>query len=211
MVDGVFGRAFKSNLKPIELGRRLVRELDDRRTIDVKGRVVVPNHFAFRLHPADLGSFESIEEALIRELGDAAREYAADEGYTFMGPVKVTLAPDMDLRPGRFTLVSRLAQAAAASSGAGAALILADGTRHVLNHNHAFSIGRLPECTLALADTNVSRRHAEVRPAGDGWVVVDLDSTNGTNVNGSRVVGEQLLVDGDEIGIGTARLRFDAG
>ena len=60
-----------------------------------------------------------------------------------------------------------------------------------------------------LADPNVSRNHAEIRPQGDRFVVVDLGSTNGTKVNGVRVTN-QLLDDGDEVSFGNTRMRFEA-
>ena len=63
--------------------------------------------------------------------------------------------------------------------------------------------------TSPVADPNVSRKHAEIRPSGDGYVVIDLGSTNGTKVNGATV-SERKLGDGDEIAVGTTRLRFEA-
>src|SRR6516165_9898804 len=89
MVEGVFSRAFRSSLRPIELGRRLVRELDDHRSVDVKGRTIVPNDFTFTVNPEDHERFAEIGGSLSRELADAAREHAQDEGYAFMGPVHV--------------------------------------------------------------------------------------------------------------------------
>ena len=71
------------------------------------------------------------------------------------------------------------------------------------------SIGRLPECEITLVDPNVSRRHAEIHPRGDGFVLVDLGSTNGSTVNGVPVV-ERELRDGDELGFGNIRLIFQA-
>jgi pSer/pThr/pTyr-binding forkhead associated (FHA) protein len=72
------------------------------------------------------------------------------------------------------------------------------------------AIGRLPSCEVVVADPNASRRHAEVRPQGNGWAVVDLGSTNGTRVNGLLVVGDRLLADGDVIGVGATTVRFEA-
>jgi pSer/pThr/pTyr-binding forkhead associated (FHA) protein len=69
-------------------------------------------------------------------------------------------------------------------------------------------IGRLPECDVVLADSNVSRRHAELRRKDDGVFVIDLGSTNGTKVNGTRV-REQLLSSGDEVDVGSTRLIFE--
>ena len=86
MVEGVFTRAFKGKVRPIDLGRRLVREMDDNRTVDVRGRTIVPNHFTFHLAPDDVIPLTEISDPLIQELVDAAREHANDEGYAFLGP-----------------------------------------------------------------------------------------------------------------------------
>jgi hypothetical protein len=206
MVEGVFARAFRSNLRPIELGRRLVREIDDHRSVDVKGRVVVPNSFTFAVSPEDHANFAEIEEALVRELADAAREYARDEHYAFMGPVEVDLVVDERLRPGRLGVTSRMHEG---QGGVGAgAIVMASGARHKLG-NRVLSIGRLPECDITIADPNVSRRHAEIRPAGTGFAVCDLNSTNGTKVNGVTVT-DHRLTDGDQIVIGATSMRFEA-
>jgi hypothetical protein len=206
MVEGVFTRAFRSNLRPIELGRRLVREMDDHRSVDVRGRTVVPNDFTFSLSSQDHTNFAEIHEALVRELCDAAREYARDEGYSFMGPVTVELVADPNQRAGRFTVVSRLHEG---RGGVGAgALVLPSGERIVLSEKPTL-IGRMPDCDVTLSDPNTSRRHAEVRPFGTGFLVVDLGSTNGTRVNGAQV-SEHQLVDGDTITVGATTIRFDA-
>jgi len=206
MVEGVFARAFRSSVRPIELGRRLVREMDDHRSVDVKGRTVVPNSFTFTVSPEDHGNFAEIEDALVRELADAAREYARDEHYAFMGPVDVRLVTDERLRPGRFTLTSHMHEG---QGGVGAgAIVMPSGARHKLG-DRVLSIGRLPECDITIADPGVSRRHAEVRPAGTGFAVADLNSTNGTRVNGVTVTDHRLS-DGDEIAIGGTVMRFEA-
>ena len=115
--------------------------MDDHRSVDVKGRTIVPNDFTFSLSPQDHATFTEIHEALVRELCDAAREYARDEGYTFMGPVQVELTLDEELRPGRFTVVSRLHEG---QGGVGAGtLILPAGERIPLSEKPVL-IGRLP-------------------------------------------------------------------
>jgi hypothetical protein len=206
MVDGVFARAFRSSLRPIEIGRKLVREIDDHRSVDVKGRVIVPNQFTVTLSHDDLEQFADIHEALVRELCDAAREYARDEGYTFMGPVSVELVGAVTQKSGRFKLEGRMVEAAS-MAGAGS-IVLPTGDRIVLGEE-TLTIGRLPSCDIPVPDPNVSRKHAEIRPSGAGYVVVDLGSTNGTRVNGATV-NERKLTDGDVIAVGTTRLRFEA-
>jgi hypothetical protein len=206
MVDGVFTRAFKGNVRPIELGRRLLREMDDNRSVDVKGRRIVPNAFAITLSADDHAGFESIEDALVAELTEAAREYARDEGYHFMGPVSVVLRVDADLKPGRFGISSQMKEPAHGQSAA--ALVLPSGERLPLT-TQVVSFGRHPECTVVVNDGNVSRRHAEIRPSGRSFVVVDLGSTNGTKVNGIGISGEKVLNDGDIVSFGTTHVRYE--
>jgi len=206
MVEGAFARAFKSGLRPVELGRRLVREMDDNRSVGVRGGTVVPNTFTVALSASDLAQFEGVQDSLARELGDAAREHARDEGYSFMGPVEVELVEDARLHTGGFHITGRMVEGGG-GSGAGS-LVLPNGDRFSLTES-VISVGRHPDCNLVLADPNVSRNHAEIRPQGDRFAVIDLGSTNGTRVNGVRV-DTQLLQDGDEISFGNTRIRFEA-
>ncbi len=203
MVDGVFGRAFRSQIKPIELGRRLLREMDDHRSVDVRGRTVVPNVFVFYLNERDLQGFADVNDALIRELAEACVEYAADEGYGLMGPVTVELLADERNKPGRFSVSSRMLEPKAQGT-----LVLPAGERKRLG-DAPFKIGRMPENDLAVADPNVSRRHAEIRAVGPNFVVVDLGSTNGTRVNGTTV-SQHTLRSGDTITVGATTIRFEA-
>jgi len=205
-VEGAFARAFKSGLRPVELGRRLVREMDDNRSVGVRGGTLVPNHFVVALSASDLDQFEGVQDSLSRELADAAREHARDEGYAFMGPVQIVLEGDPRLRTGAFSITGRMAEGQG-GSGAGS-LVLPTGDRFTLTES-IISIGRHPDCNLVLADPNVSRNHAEIRPQGDRYAVVDLGSTNGSRVNGVRV-DTQVLTDGDELMFGNTRMRFEA-
>jgi hypothetical protein len=207
MVDGVFSRRSKGSIRPIELGRRLVREMDDQRSVDVKGRRIVPNDFTVVLSAIDHASFNEIEEALVAELAEAAREYAREEGYHFMGPVSVQLAVDNSLRSGRFNIVSQLKQAAT-GPGLGS-LVLPSGQRVDLSSS-TVSVGRLPECTISINDNNISRNHAEIKAGPTAYVVKDLGSTNGTMVNGVKIVGEHRLRDGDIVSFGSTHVRFEA-
>ena len=203
MVDGVFARAFRSQIKPSELGRRLIREMDDHRSVDVRGRTVVPNAFTFYLNERDLAGFVDVHDALVRELAEACVEYAADEGYGLMGPATVELLADERAKPGRFSVSSRMLEPKAQG-----ALVLPTGDRRVLG-DQTFKFGRMPENDLVIADPNVSRRHAEIRPVGPSFVIVDLGSTNGTKVNGATI-SQHTLRSGDTINIGATTIRFEA-
>ncbi len=206
MVEGTFARIFRSGIRPVELGRRLVREMDDNRSVDVRGRTVVPNQYTVELSEADLERFAEVIDSLRRELAEAAREHARDEGYVFMGPVSVHLEINERQHTGAFQITSRMREG---SGGIGAgSLVLPTGERLSLGEA-VVTFGRKPESTVQLADPNVSRNHAEIRPHGNGWVLVDLGSTNGTRVNGARVSSHELT-EGDEITFGNTLVAFEA-
>ena len=203
LVEGGFGKAFRSGLQPVEIGRRLVREMDIGRTLGVRG-TVVPNEFTIRVADEDLQRFDGFRESLVDELSDTAREHARESRYHFVGPVSVTFAVDPNARIGDLVIDAAIV---AGPSGAPAALVLADGRRVQLGEAPV-RIGRLPDCAIPLSDSQASRHHAEVRPSDHGFVVVDLDSLNGTTVNGV-VVHEKKLEDGDEILIGETTIRYE--
>jgi len=85
--------------------------------------------------------------------------------------------------------------------------VVPDGSRIQLGEDPV-RIGRLPDCAIALSDTQVSRHHAEVRRAEKGFEVVDLNSMNGTTVNGAKIQ-EHTLVDGDVINVGETAIRYE--
>jgi Protein of unknown function (DUF3662)/FHA domain len=205
IVDGTFSKAFRGELHPVEIGRRLTREMDLKRRLGVHG-LLAPNSFVVYLSPAEFERFESFLDALIRELEEAAREHARAEDYVFVGPVTVEAVEDPGLRRGRFSILSEVVEGPAGLPAA--SIVLVDGERIVLGPE-PITIGRLPESSVVVSDPNASRRHAEIRRSGNDVVVVDLNSTNGTRVNGAPI-RERVLVDGDEIVVGTTFLRFEA-
>lgn len=206
MIEGAFAVAFKSSLRPVELGRRLVREMDDNRSVDVRGRTLVPNNFSVELSPDDHAQFADIADTLSRELAEAAREHARDEGYHFLGPVEVELQGEDAMRTGAFRITGRLKEGQGGSGGG--SLLLPTGDRLPLS-DQTITIGRRPDSSIVLGDPNVSRNHAEIRPSGSGYLLVDLGSTNGSRVNGVRVANQELQ-DGDEILFGNTAVRFES-
>jgi hypothetical protein len=204
LVEGVFAKAFRSGLQPVEVGRRVTREMDLQRTVGVNG-VIAPNRFIIALSPSDTERFSSFADALVRELGDAVREHAKSESYSFVGPVEVELTVDDSLGAGEFLVAGETVEGA---GGLPVGTLTVDGRRLVIGEE-PIAIGRLPDCDIVLNDPNVSRRHAEVRRRGNDFVVVDLGSTNGTKVNGDGVK-QRRLADGDEISVGNTTLRFQA-
>jgi hypothetical protein len=205
LVEGVFAKTFRSGLKPVEIGRRVTRDMDLNRTLGVNGPLA-PNHFSIALAPADSEQFETFSEVLTRELAESVRDHARTEGYGFVGPVHVELYVDPSLTQGQFLVASGFQEA---PGGAAVGSIFLEDGRRVEIGETPLVVGRMPECDVALSDPNVSRRHAEVRRQGTGFVVVDLGSTNGTRVNGAQIK-ERLLNNGDEITVGATKLRFEA-
>ncbi len=204
MVDGTLSKAFRGELHPVEIGRRVTREMDLKRRLGVHG-LIAPNSFVVHLSAPDFDRFESFLDALVRELEEAAREHARTEEYVFVGPVTVSVVEDPRQRRGRFAVVSDVHEGPQGLPAA--SVLLADGMRVVLGPE-PITLGRLPESTIVINDPNASRRHAEIRRSGNDVVVVDLNSTNGTRVNGATV-RERVLNDGDQIVIGTTVLRFE--
>jgi hypothetical protein len=227
--DGLFSRAFKAGVKPLQLGRKLLQVVDSERDVDAQGRRVVPNSYLIQLSPTDREGFADLEPTLLQELTVALREYISQEGYHVEGKARVALRTNPDLRRGKFEIDCRnitpeatpaeapetqtpaplLTAVPSAFDRPPAVLSLPNGQRIELHEGH-YVLGRHLENDIVLNDTNVSRKHSEFVCAADEVVVRDLGSTNGTKVNGVLITGEQLLQHGDVINFGTAQVRFEA-
>ncbi len=205
MVEGVFSRAFRSNLQPVEIGRRLAREIDTKRTLDASGAWLGPNSFTVSLAPSDHERFTQLLGAMELELVVEVHRHAAERSVRFPGRVAVRLVVDDALGTGRFEVESSFVEGVPA--GAPPAYVeRSDGPRLPLTQP-ATTLGRQSDCTVVLDDGNVSRRHAEIRLEGDSHRVVDLGSTNGTRVNGVAVA-ERVLADGDVLTLGATSVVY---
>jgi hypothetical protein len=109
LFEGVFGRAFRTNVQPVELARKLVKEMDDHRNVSVS-RVYVPNEYTVYLAPGDREQFSSYEAQLRDELADYLGEHARRESYVLLSPPKVELETDDDLDVGVFGIATRMVQ-----------------------------------------------------------------------------------------------------
>jgi hypothetical protein len=215
MVEGVFARAFRSGLQPVEIGRRMTREMDLRRTIAPRG-ALAPNAFTVALSPSDQERFAPIETELIAELIGVARDHADAESYVLLGPITVTMEIDSGLAAGVVRVAGQIVRQEAVAT---AKLVLPDNSEIELGPKPVL-VGRLPDSGVVLADPNVSRYHAEFRPsapaldhpgAATEYEVSDMGSTNGTKVNGVPIVGSQILHNGDTVTVGATTIRFERG
>ncbi|HZT84064.1 MAG TPA: DUF3662 and FHA domain-containing protein [Gaiellaceae bacterium] len=131
LFEGVFGRAFRTNVQPVELARKLVKEMDDHRSVSVS-RVYVPNEYTVYLSPGDREQFASFEDSLAAELQDYLAEHARRERYVLLTPPRVRFETDADLDIGVFGIATRLVRGARPAAGAapavaGATMVYAAG------------------------------------------------------------------------------------
>ena len=240
LFEGVFGRAFRANVQPVELARKLTKEMDDHRNVSVS-RVYVPNEYTVYLSPSDREQFATYERQLTDELADYLQEHARREGYALLSTPVVMLESDDDLGVGVFGIATRMVQSRlpqpeepAGQAAPGATMVYRpalgpdpvasplppaapppprdvaalswSGQRLELQRERTV-IGRSKDCDVQVTDPNVSRRHAEVRHEDDAYWLVDLDSTNGVEVDGRRVKRLQLTT-GARFTVGSTELTF---
>jgi hypothetical protein len=239
LFEGLFGRAFRTNVQPVELARKLVKEMDDHRTVSVS-RIYVPNEYTVYLSPPDREQFTDYEGSLTTELQDYLAEHARRESYVLLTPPIVLMETDDDLAVGEFGIATRVTQpepgrgepspppqlesgatmvykprteippdgpAADVALAQEIVTVTMDGVRHEIDKRR-FVLGRSKDCDIQLVDPNVSRRHAELRQEGSAYWLIDLDSTNGSQVNGHRTARAKLE-SGDKITVGSTDLVFE--
>jgi hypothetical protein len=238
LVEGAFGRAFKSEVRPVEIARKLVREMEQLKSVSVS-RTYVPNEYVVWLSPQDRAKFGDYEDALAKELSGYLLEHARGERLALLSRPRIEFETDDRLSLGEFGIQARLVRPAEEAGAeepvqgeqghtmiystaarvrepleepdparAPNAVLLVDGKRIALGARGAI-LGRSRNCDVVLTDANVSRQHAEVRLRGDAWTIADLGSTNGVVVNGSNVRTEHKLAAGDRIELGTSRIVFE--
>lgn len=235
LVEGTFSRAFKSQVRPVELARKLAREMDQHKVVSLS-RTYVPNEYTIWLSAADREQFEGYEGDLQGELSSYLLEHARRERLALVSRPDIGFQTDERLRLGEFGIQARLvrppdegAEPVAAETGhtqvysaagrvadqlaepnlrRGRAQLRHEG-RAVLLGSTGVVLGRSRDCDVVLSDENVSRHHAEVRPSGGSWIVRDLGSTNGVKVNGRHVDGAQSLRPGDRVTVGLSDLIYE--
>ncbi|SDR68121.1 FHA domain-containing protein [Friedmanniella luteola] len=232
-VNGVFARAFKGDVQPVEIAARLQRELDAEAKLMSRDKRLVPNDFTVGLSPHDHDKLAPYSSTLTTELAAELRHHASEMGYQFNGPIRIHLALVPALPTGRFTVESEAVAGVEERGGTDRPapptrrpepprpaapdlrqqLVLeVNGTRHALTPP-GLVIGRGTEADLRINDPGISRRHAEIQVEGVGASqrlhIVDLGSTNGIVVNGHRV-REAALQEGSRIEIGSTRMLVHA-
>jgi hypothetical protein len=226
-IEGLFTKAFRTGLQPVELATRILKEMEANKAIGVRD-VWVPNGYVFYLSQPDRDRFSGTEKHLRRELEQVVREGAAERGWGLVGPPEVQFQTDPELRQGEFRCEPLMIEGPTTGGAApvqagpaggtaerdrqdrGAQLVMIEkgkaGKAFPLAKDRVI-IGRLGESDLVVSDPGVSRRHAEVRHEDGKYVIADLGSTNGTMVN-EATIGERVLEEGDRITVGRTVLEF---
>jgi hypothetical protein len=232
MYDGGFARAFKSELQPTEVAGAVQREMDDRAAIVAQGRTLVPNDFVAEIAEADYDRLEVYADSLGLELATLARDYAREQGYSFVGPVRIRFEGVPDLTIGTFRIRSGVIRGTTVEDGEirrpvsdlprpqegfpGSPRLLVStaepgqgaATQRTFPLTSPLTIlGRGTDCDLRLVDQGVSRHHAEIRVEDGDVVLVDLGSTNGTFVDG-QPIRRISLTDGTRVTLGRTTLVF---
>jgi hypothetical protein len=219
-VSGVFARAFKGDVQPVEIAARLQRELDAEAKLMSRNKRLVPNDFTVQLSQHDHDKLAPYASTLNAELATELRNHAREMGYMFNGPIKIEYELDSSLPTGRFTVSSQAVAGITPRAGRAsetaisrAPLVLeVNGTRHPLQPP-GLVIGRGSDADLRINDPGISRRHAQIRVSAAGPQlnidIVDLGSTNGIMVNGQRVQ-QSALHEGSRIEIGSTRMLVHA-
>jgi hypothetical protein len=237
LVEGTFSRAFKSEVRPVEIARKLAREMEQHKVASLS-RTYAPNEYVVWLSPKDREQFEGYESELRRELSGYLLEHARRERIALLTRPTVNFETDDALRLGEFGIQARLVRSAEADAAEEpsqgdhghtmvystsdrlseplrepdprrrSARLRVDGRTSVVGSEGAV-LGRSREADIQVDDQNVSRKHAELRPSGASWTVRDLGSTNGVKVNGRRIQGAQSLRSGDTITLGTSDIVFE--
>ncbi len=231
VVERGFARLLRTRMQPIEVAKRLSREMETQRTVAIN-RVLVPNCYVASLSAADFDSFSPIQAMLQNEMATYLADYAMEHKYTMPGEARVTLERDERMRPGSLRIAARMDELDdEAASGtmplqptqlmpapdvrvpvarpvAGArARIDLQGASCYLDRDVA-TMGRGLDNDVVVEDARVSRHHARLQRGPQGWEIADLASTNGTFVNG-RPVKRRLVQHGDTISLGGLEMKFN--
>lgn len=235
-IEGFFRDKFRGRVQPLEIAKKLAREMRDRKRVSVN-LVYVPNEYEVFLSPDDWESISYLAEALSGELQDYLIQKAGEKDFTLVAPPRVIFHQDEELNPGQIRVAGKFAGPAGGlaepkenesgdrpefedtlnyrpSRDTAPVPVVTQARSHVLEvmegplagkvfrlEGYPVVLGRRESCDIVLPDGSISRRHARIEPQRGSWVITDLNSTNGTFVNGERIQAKTLS-SGDSVKLG---------
>lgn len=234
-IEGFFKDKFGGRVQPVEIAKRLAREMRDSRRVSIH-YIYVPNEYTVHLHPSDWDNISTFGSLLAKELQEYIKQKAGEKKYTLAGPPAVKFARDETLTAGSMRLDSAFSEAPPGEEQQEEEPIehtqrfqpvkdplpvetapLVYGVLHVeagpaagrkINLSAvSISMGRREGCDIVFNDTSVSRRHALLELHRGRYTLTDAGSTNGTWVNGVKVTSK-VLEPGDVVTLGTTVCTF---
>jgi len=198
--DGISATVFRGKMHPVDLANRLVRHADLMVTDEVGGPGI-PNRFSVAVNQKDLDPSLDVGR-LAAELSRTLSETAIDRGWRIGGPIDVDLAVDNSVGKGSIKCEAESAPAPLVAWGT---LAEHRGDREFDLGDNRSVVGRSGNADVQLDEVEISRHHAVIfRQGGNLWIL-DLDSANGTNVNGKPLTSEPLEIGrGDMLTFGPA-------
>jgi hypothetical protein len=203
----------KDTVQPIELLSALKNEMDTNSILLSEDRAVAPNIYTLQVNSPDYQKFQDWGiDALSSELINGLTEHAASQNYTLLGAIVVRFDEFPDYEKGDFSIETETVKGKTAPATAKSSTqpqLNIGGQKYVLTSPNT-TIGRGEDCDIVISDKNVSRHHLEIAITPDGTIVSDLNSTNGTYVEGNRI-NKAYLLDGNLITIGNTNMEFIEG
>lgn len=239
LLEGTTGALFRQKLQPAEIGKKLERAMLDNQRASVGSRIV-PNAYTVHLHPKDFAQVASYAAGLSRQMESWLFQVATRRELTVLDKIEVEIVEDAaapqrnpridavitDHSPAAAPRRARRPQPApsrpapaqatsvfevARSSRSDARMYFAASNGRTFDIPEGTStVGRSPENTIVLDSPDVSRRHARLERSGAHLRIYDLNSTNGTRINGEAVHISDVQ-EGDEIRIGSQVLELVTG
>ena len=189
-VNSAFAKTFRSGIQPVEIASALRSELDKKAAVVSRDRILAPNTFIVHLATADDERMRTLGGALADELVTLVHKHAKSQGYTFAGPVSITLERDPQLSTGTLRVNSSTAEGRVAWRG----VLDVEGKRHPIVKSRTV-IGRGSDADITISDSGTSRKHVEILWDGERAMVRDMQSTNGTLLDGRKVTEAGLPPD----------------
>jgi hypothetical protein len=221
LVEGTFARLFAGRLSPLAVLARLARAMEDHQAVSADGTPLAPTRYWVYLHPHDYEALAVEQQALEAELARDVAELAAHAGLALVIPPVVHVLADKDTAVHEVRVEARLmsqatdvedvkegtcempigeheAEAGEMIAPPGRPFLIVEGQRHVDLLQPVVSVGRALDNDIILEDPRVSRHHAQLRRRYGRYVLYDMGSSSGTQIN-EYPVEECVLHSGDVV------------